>query len=97
MSFLAPGYVVLTALFAVPIAIHLIGRSRAKVRRFAAHRAACCAATSAWRGAPRSASCCCCSLRALAIAAVPLILAKPFVEAASDDLPASRRRRAERR
>ena len=36
MSFLAPGYVLLTALFAVPIAIHLIGRSRAKVRRFAA-------------------------------------------------------------
>ena len=36
MSFLAPGYVAPTVLFAVPIAIHLIGRSRAKVRRFAA-------------------------------------------------------------
>src|SRR5262249_16391521 len=36
MNFATPAYVLLTTLFIVPIAIHLIGRSRAKVRRFAA-------------------------------------------------------------
>ena len=88
MSFLAPGYVFLTLLFAVPIAIHLIGRSRAKVRRFAAidlllrgdRRVARRTKVRQWLLL---------LLRALAIAAVPLILAKPFVEAASDDLPAT--------
>jgi uncharacterized membrane protein len=88
VSFLAPGYVLLTLLFAVPIAIHLIGRSRAKVRRFAAiellmrsdKRVARRTKIRQWLLL---------LLRALAIAAVPLILAKPFVEAASDDLPAT--------
>ena len=88
MSFLAPGYVALTVLFAVPIAIHLIGRSRAKVRRFAAldlllrsdKRVARRTKIRQWLLL---------LLRALAIAAVPLILAKPFFEAASDDLPAT--------
>ena len=88
MSFLAPGYVILTALFAVPIAIHLIGRSRAKVRRFAAIELLL-------RGDKRVArrtkirQWLLLLLRALAIAAVPLILAKPFMEAASTDLPAT--------
>src|SRR5438270_592983 len=88
MSFLAPGYVILTLLFAVPIAIHLIGRSRAKVRRFAALELL-------MRGDKRVArrtkirQWLLLLLRALAIAAVPLILAKPFVEAVSDDLPAT--------
>lgn len=88
MSFLAPGYVALTVLFAVPIAIHLIGRSRAKVRRFAAIELL-------MRGDKRVArrtkirQWLLLLLRALAIAAVPLILAKPFFEAASDDLPAT--------
>ncbi|HEX9102877.1 MAG TPA: BatA domain-containing protein, partial [Polyangia bacterium] len=88
MSFLAPGYVLLTALFAVPIAIHLIGRSRAKVRRFAAIELLL-------RGDKRVArrtkirQWLLLLLRALAIAAVPLILAKPFIEAASGDLPAT--------
>jgi len=78
MSFAAPGYVVLTLLFAVPIAIHLIGRSRAKVRRFAALELL-------QRGEKRVATrtkirqWLLLLLRALAIAAVPLILAKPFV------------------
>ena len=88
MSFLAPGYVFLTLLFAVPIAIHLIGRSRAKVRRFAAidlllrgdKRVARRTKVRQWLLL---------LLRALAIAAVPLILAKPFFEAVSDDLPAT--------
>jgi hypothetical protein len=88
MTFLAPGYVLLTVLFAVPIAIHLIGRSRAKVRRFAAldlllrsdKRVARRTKIRQWLLL---------LLRALAIAAVPLILAKPFLEAASDDLPAT--------
>jgi hypothetical protein len=87
MSFAAPGYVFLTLLFAVPIAIHLIGRSRAKVRRFAAlelllrgeKRVATRTKVRQWLLL---------LLRALAIAAVPLILAKPFIEAVSDDLPA---------
>ena len=88
MTFLAPGYVFLTVLFAVPIAIHLIGRSRAKVRRFAA-------IDLLLRGDKRVArrtkirQWLLLLLRALAIAAVPLILAKPFVEAVSDDLPAT--------
>ncbi len=88
MSFLAPGYVLLTALFAVPIAIHLIGRSRAKVRRFAAIELLL-------RGDKRVArrtkirQWLLLLVRALAIAAVPLILAKPFFETASDGLPAT--------
>jgi len=88
MSFVAPGYVILTVLFAVPIAIHLIGRSRAKVRRFAALELLL-------RGDKRVArrtkirQWLLLLLRALAIAAVPLILAKPFFEAASGDLPAT--------
>jgi hypothetical protein len=88
MSFVSPGYVALTLLFAIPIAIHLIGRSRAKVRRFAAmelllrsdKRVARRTKLQRWLLL---------ILRALAIAAVPLILAKPFVEAVSDDLPTS--------
>ena len=83
MSFLAPGFVFFTALFAVPIAVHLIGRSRAKVRRFAAielllrgeRRVARRTRIRQWLLL---------LLRALAIAAVPLILARPFLEAASD-------------
>ncbi len=88
MSFLAPGYVILTLLFAVPIAIHLIGRSRAKVRRFAALELL---VRSDKRVARRTRirQWLLLALRALAIAAVPLILAKPFMEAPSGDLPAT--------
>lgn len=88
MSFLAPGYAALTLLFAVPIAIHLIGRSRAKPRRFAALELL---VRSEKRVARRTKirQWLLLLLRALAIAAVPLILAKPFVEAATSDLPAT--------
>ena len=88
MSFLAPGFAFLTLLFAVPIAIHLIGRSRAKVRRFAAIELLM---RSDKRVARRTKirQRLLLLLRALAIAAVPLILAKPFFEAASTDLPAT--------
>jgi hypothetical protein len=83
MSFLAPGFMVFTILFVVPIAVHLIGRSRAKPRRFAAiellmrseRRVARRTKVQKWLLL---------ATRALAIATVPLILAKPFVEAASD-------------
>ena len=61
MSFLAPGYVVLTLLFAVPIAIHLIGRSRAKVRRFAAIELLLRSDQARGARAPRFASGCSCS------------------------------------
>ncbi|HZS40212.1 MAG TPA: BatA domain-containing protein [Polyangia bacterium] len=83
MSFLAPGFVAFAALFVVPIAIHLIGRSRAKVRRFAAIDLLL---RSERRVARRTKlrQLLLLAVRALAIAAVPLILAKPFVEAASD-------------
>lgn len=88
LGFLSPGYVIATITFAIPIAIHLIGRSRARVRRFAAmellqrsdRRVARRTKLQRWLLL---------LLRALAIAAVPLILAKPFVEATSHDLPAS--------
>ena len=81
------AYVFLTLLFAVPIAIHLIGRSRAKVRRFAALELLLRGEQRVARAHQDPRSGCCSLLRALAIAAVPLILAKPFVEAVSDDLP----------
>jgi hypothetical protein len=83
MSFLAPAYVIFTISFAIPIVIHLIGRSRAKPRRFAA-------IDLLLRGERRVATrtrirqLLLLLLRALAIAAVPLILARPFVEARSD-------------
>lgn len=88
MRFVAPGFLFFTALFAVPIAIHLIGRSRAKTRRFAAidlllrgdRRVARRTRIRQWLLL---------LLRALAIAAVPLILAKPFVEAATGDAAAA--------
>jgi hypothetical protein len=88
VSFLASGYVIFTVLFVVPIAIHLIGRSRARVQRFAA-------IDLLLRGDKRVArrtkirQWLLLLLRALAIAAVPLILAKPFLEAPSADLPAA--------
>ncbi|MDB4965474.1 MAG: hypothetical protein JWN44_1163 [Myxococcales bacterium] len=83
MSFLAPGFVAFSLLFAVPIAIHLIGRSRARPRKFAAiellmrsdKRVARRTKIRQWLLL---------LMRALAIAAVPLVLAKPFIEAASD-------------
>jgi uncharacterized membrane protein len=87
MQFLQPLYVLGALLFGLPIVIHLIGRSRAKVRQFAALELLL---RSEKRVARRTKirQLLLLALRALAIAAVPLILAKPFVEAASD-LPAA--------
>jgi hypothetical protein len=87
MHFLAPGFALFAVLFGVPILIHLIGRSRAKVRQFAALELLL---RSERRVARRTKvrQLLLLTLRALAIAAVPLILSKPFVEAQSD-LPAA--------
>jgi len=83
MGFGAPWFVGFVLLVGVPIAIHLIGRSRAKPRAFAAlallrrseRRTAAKTTLSRWLLL---------ALRALAIAAVPLILARPFFETESD-------------
>jgi hypothetical protein len=87
MHFLQPLFVFGGLLFGVPILIHLIGRRRAKVRQFAALELLL---RSEKRVARRTKvrQLLLLALRALAIAAVPLILAKPFVEAQSD-LPAA--------
>lgn len=87
MTFLAPGFAFFTALFVVPILIHLIGRSRAKTRRFAAIELLM---RSERRVAARTKlrQLLLLLVRALLIAAVPLILARPFFEAESD-LPAA--------
>lgn len=86
MHFLAPFFAVLTTLAAVPVVIHLWGRSRARVRPFpamdfllAGHR----------RVARRTRlrQILLLLLRAAIMAAVPLCLAKPFIETLSD-LPA---------
>lgn len=83
MHFLAPIFAAFTILAGVPILIHLIGRSRARLRRFPAmdlllggHR----------RVARRTQlrQLLLLLLRALVMAAVPLCLAKPFIEAMSD-------------
>ena len=87
MSFLAPGFAIFAFLFGVPIAIHLIGRSRAKTRRFAAIDLLLRSERKVARRT-KIRQIVLLTVRALAIAAVPLILAKPFIEAASD-LPAA--------
>src|SRR4051812_11030034 len=87
MSFVAPAFAAFALLFGLPIVLHLIGRNRARTRPFAAmellqrsqHRVA---------RHTRLRQLLLLSFRALAIAAVPLILARPFVERASD-LPAA--------
>src|SRR5206468_1015333 len=87
VTFLAPGFALFAALFVVPILIHLIGRSRAKTKKFAAIELLL---RSEKRVATRTRlrQLLLLMVRALAIAAVPLILARPFVEAQSD-LPAA--------
>src|SRR4051794_36324765 len=87
MSFLAPGVAIFSFLFAVPILIHLIGRSRKKVRKFAAIELLLRSERQVARRT-KVRQFLLLFVRALAIAAVPLILAKPFVEAPSD-LPAA--------
>jgi hypothetical protein len=87
MQFLAPGFAVFALLFGVPIAIHLIGRSRAKVKKFAAIELLLRSEKRVARRT-RLRQILLLALRALAIAAVPLILARPFFETSSD-LPAA--------
>jgi hypothetical protein len=87
MSFLQPLFALGAALFVVPIVIHLIGRSRAKMQRFAAIELLLRSERKVARRT-RLRQLLLLTLRALAIAAVPLILAKPFFEAESD-LPAA--------
>jgi len=87
MRFLAPGFVAFTLLVGVPLTIHLVGRSRARPRPFAAfellrrseRKIARRLLLERWLLL---------LLRSLAILAIPLILAKPFLEAKSD-LPVS--------
>jgi Aerotolerance regulator N-terminal/von Willebrand factor type A domain len=83
VSFIAPGFAAFAVLFAVPIVIHLIGRSRAKVKRFAAIDLLLRSERRVARRT-RLRQLLLLSVRALAIAAVPLILARPFFEAESD-------------
>lgn len=86
MNFLAPVFAALTLLGVLPVLIHLHGRRRAKVRPLptlmillSSHR----------RVAQRTKlrHLLLLSLRVLVMIALPLILAKPFIETASD-LPA---------
>ncbi len=86
MSFLRPAFAAFCVLFAVPLVIHLIGKQRAKVLRFGP--------IEMLRRAERRVAqrtrirhFLLLSLRAAAIAAVPLILSKPFFETDSK-LPA---------
>lgn len=86
MSFLVPGFAALAVLAGVPVAIHLLGRPRAERRPFAAMAFLLRAEreTSARR---RLQEILLLVARALAIAAVPLLLAKPYLELRSN-LPA---------
>jgi hypothetical protein len=86
VNFLAPGFAALTLLGVLPVLIHLHGRRRAKVRPLptlmillASHR----------RVAQRTKlrHLLLVLLRVLVMVAIPLCLAKPFIETASD-LPA---------
>ena len=82
MGFLVPAFAAFAALAAVPILIHLYGRPRAVRRPFAALRFLLESdrKTAARR---RIQEILLLAARAAAIAAVPLLLAKPYVEARS--------------
>ena len=83
MNFLAPGFAALAVLGVLPVLIHLHGRRRAKVRPLptlmillASHRRV------AQRTRLRHVLLL--LLRVLVMVALPLVLAKPFIETASD-------------
>lgn len=86
MSFLAPSFALLAALALAPIAIHLFGRPQVERRPFAA-------IAFLRRGARRTAShnrlrrVLLLVVRALTIALVPLLLAKPLLQLRSHELP----------
>lgn len=79
MGFLAPAFAAFAVLAAVPVLLHLYGRPRAETRRFAALRFLVESErqTAARR---RLVERLLLVARAAAIAAVPLLLAKPFFE-----------------
>jgi hypothetical protein len=87
VHFLAPLYLVAVAAAAVPIIVHLVGRSRARVRPFAAIDFIVRSNRRVARRL-RLRQILLLALRALAAAGLALVLAKPYVEAATD-LPAS--------
>lgn len=87
MSFLAPSFVAFALLAGVPIAIHLIGRRRARIRHFAPIDLLLRAERRVARRT-KLTQLLLLSVRALAIAAVPLMLAKPYVQT-EGDLPAA--------
>ncbi len=87
MHFLAPALALFAVLVVAPPIIHLIGRQHAERRRFAAVVFLRRALERVARR-HRLKQIVLIALRALAIAAVPLLLAKPFVERPSQ-LPAS--------
>jgi hypothetical protein len=83
VHFLAPLFVAFTALAAVPVIIHLVGRSRARVRPFPMMEFLVRAHRQVARRT-RLRQILLLLLRAAVMAAVPLCLAKPFIETASE-------------
>ncbi len=83
MGYLAPVFAVFAVVAVVPVLLHLLGRPRAERRRFAA--IAFLLKSERQTAARRKLrEVLLIVTRAAAIAAVPFILAKPFVEATSD-------------
>jgi len=82
MGFLVPAFAAFAVLAAVPVLLHLYGRPRAEPRRFAAIRFLIQSdrKSASRRRLQRLALL---WARALAIAAVPLLLAKPYLETRS--------------
>ncbi len=89
MHFVAPFFALFTVLAGIPLVIHLVGRTRAQVRRFPA-LAFLLAGHRKVARRTRLRQILLLILRAAVMAAVPLCLAKPFFEAVSD-LPAQLR------
>jgi hypothetical protein len=87
VHFVAPLYLVGLLGAAIPVVVHLVGRSRARVRPFAAIDFIIMSNRRVARRL-RLRELLLLALRALAAAGLAMVLAKPFVEAATD-LPAS--------
>ncbi|MCS6912154.1 MAG: BatA domain-containing protein [Myxococcota bacterium] len=83
MQFLAPAFVAFTAVAVLPVLIHLVGRSRARIRPFPAMDFLLAGHRHVARRT-RVRQLLLLLLRAAIMATVPLCLAKPFVEARSD-------------
>ena len=83
MGFLVPIFAAFALLAGVPIAIHLFGRPRARPLPFAALRFLLRGERET-KARRRLRELALMAARALAIAAVPLMLAKPYFEARSE-------------